>query len=167
MWCECPRMPDHPTILVMDHDEENFRWCADVLRQVDPSTRVVWACGTADAAAYLERREGYDDRKFFPAPDLIFVALRPPEANTLAFVRWMRAQTAWGDVPTLGLSACGDDFDASRALSAGLTAFLHQPCEEEKFATLLRGVLEHWREGGAARRAPWPGAVALPESCAA
>jgi CheY-like chemotaxis protein len=162
-------MHDAPTILLIDHDEENFRYLAARLRSVVPvPPRVVWACSSADAVAYLEGRDGYDDRKFFPLPDVVLLSPQSPATANYDLVRWLRGQGGFRALPVLALCACGDEFDASRAAAAGVSAFFHQPCDERRLTEMLAGVVAHWRQGDASCFGVWPGAVALPaQSCAA
>lgn len=162
-------MHEPPTILLVDNDEDDFRCVADALRAIVSSPpRVAWACSAADAVAYLEGRDGYADRKFFPLPDLVLVAVKPPAEAKLDFVRWLRTQGEFRALPVLALSPGGDEFDAARAVEAGVSALYHQPCEAERLSVLLAGIVAHWREGGAGRFSAWPGAVVLAaQSCAA
>lgn len=158
-----------PTILLVENDEENFRCLATALRAVLPvPPRVAWACSSADAAAYLERRDGYDDRKFFPTPDVVLLDLPLPATAHYDLVRWLRGHGEFRTLPVLVLSACGDEFDASRAAEAGVSAFFHRPCGEGRLVELLAGIVAHWRQGDASCFGAWPGAMALPaQSCAA
>lgn len=162
-------MHDAPTILLIENDEENFRCLSAALRAVMPvPPRVAWACGSADAVAYLEGQDGYADRKFFPAPDLVLLDLQSPTVAKYDFVRWLRGQAALRTLPVLALSPCGDEFDAARAAEAGVSAFLHQPCDPARLTEMFAGVVAHWRHGGASCFGTWPGAVPLPaQSCAA
>lgn len=162
-------MHDAPTILLVENDEESFRCLAAALRAVAPvPPRVAWACSSADAVAYLEGRDGYEDRKFFPAPDLVLLDLQSPATAKYDFVRWLRGYGDFRKLPVLALSACGDEFDASRAAEAGVSAFFHQPCDEARLTELLSGIVTHWRQGCGSCFGSWPGAVTLPaQSCAA
>jgi CheY-like chemotaxis protein len=162
-------MHDAPTILLVENDEDNFRHLSAALRAVVPvPPRVVWACGSADAVAYLEGREGYGDRKFFPAPDLVLLDLQSPAAAPYDFVRWLRSHGDFRSLPVLALSACGDEFDAARAAEAGVSAFFHQPCDANRLTEVFAGVVAHWRTGAASCFGAWPGALTLPaQSCAA
>lgn len=161
-------MHDAPTILLIENDEDGFRCLSTALRAVAPAPRVVWACGTADAAAYLEGRDGYEDRKFFPLPDFVMVDLVTPADSKLDFVRWLRSRNdRLRALPVLGLSAGGDEFEAMRATAAGVTAFFRQPCEPERLTRLMTSIVAHWREGGLSRFVPWPGSAVTVQSCAA
>lgn len=162
-------MHDAPTILLVENDEENFRCLSAALRAVAPvPPRIAWACGSADAVAYLEGRDGYADRKFFPTPDLVLLDLRSPSVATFEFVRWLREQSDFRRLPVLALSVCGDEFDAARAADAGVSAFFHQPCDSTRLTELFAALVAHWRRGGANCFGSWPGAMALPaQSCAA
>lgn len=156
-------MHDTPTILLVENDEESFRSLAGALRAVTPvPPRVAWACSSADAVAYLEGRDGYDDRKFFPVPDLVLLDLQSPATAPYDFVRWLRAHGEFRSLPVLALSACGDEFDASRATEAGVSAFFHQPCDPARLTELFAGIVTHWRRAEASCFGQWPGAVALP-----
>jgi CheY-like chemotaxis protein len=161
-------MHDAPTILVIENDEEAYRCVSAALRSVAPAPRVAWACGAADAAAYLEGQDGYADRTFFPLPDVVLLDLKTPAETELEFVRWLRSRSGFRSLPVLALSTGGDEFDAARAAEAGVTAFFHVPCDAARLAELFAGVVAHWRAAGSSRFCPWPGAVALPvQSCAA
>jgi CheY-like chemotaxis protein len=161
-------MPDAPTLLLIENDEDDFRCLSAALRSVAPSPRVAWARDVSDAAAYLEGQDGYAERKFFPWPDLVLLDLKAPTETPLGFVRWLRGRRECRALPVLALSACAGDFEVVRAAEAGVTAFFPRPCEAARLTELLGGFVAHWRSGAASRFAPWPGAVALStQSCAA
>lgn len=161
-------MPDTPTVLLIESDEDDFRSFSGALRSAVPPPRVAWACGTAEASAYLKGQDGYADRTFFPLPDLVLLSLKTPPTVKLEWVRWLRGRGTFHALPVLALSASGDECDATRAAAAGATAFVHLPSEERRRNELLAEVVAHWRRGAAGRFAPWPGAVAIPaQSCAA
>ncbi|MBI2514508.1 MAG: hypothetical protein HYV96_21240 [Opitutae bacterium] len=161
-------MPDTPTVLLIESDEDAFRCFTAALRGAAPPPRVAWACGTAEAIAYLEGQDGYADRTFFPLPDLVLLSLKTPLTTKLDWVRWLRGSGAFHALPVLALSAGGDECDAARAAAAGATAFVHLPSESARQNELFAEIVALWRRGGAGRFASWPGAVATPaQSCAA
>jgi DNA-binding NarL/FixJ family response regulator len=61
----------------------------------------------------------------------------------------------------LVLSPCSDSNEAVRAHAAGASGYFCRPADETRLAELLGAIVRHWREGGVARRAPWPGAVEI------
>lgn len=161
-------MPDTPTILLIENDEEDYRWLASLLRAQEFPVRVHWARGMGDAIAYLRGADGYDDRKFFPYPDLVLfdVAMRLDDARET--IIWAQAQPDFRQLPFLVLSPSAVPEEAVRAMGAGATACFARPATPERLRALFAGIIAHWRKGPIGRHAPWPGALELPaESCAA
>jgi CheY-like chemotaxis protein len=161
-------MPDTPTILLIENDEEDFRWLASVLRAQEFPVRVHWARGVGDAIAYLRGADGYDDRKFFPYPDLVLLDVATRLDAARETLVWMQAQPEFHSLPILVLSPAAEAHEAERAMAAGAAACFARPATEDRLRALFASIIAHWRKGPIGCHAPWPGAVELPaESCAA
>lgn len=154
-------MSDTPTILLIENDEEDFRWLASQLRAQEFPVRVHWARGIGDAVAYLRGADGYDDRKFFPYPDLAVLDVATPLDQARELIVWAEAQPEFQGLPLLVLSPSAKPAEATRALAVGATACFARPATPERVRELFAGILAHWRKGPIGRHAPWPGALEL------
>lgn len=157
-----------PTILLIENDEEDFRWLASLLRAQEFPVRVHWARGIGDAVAYLRGADGYDDRKFFPYPDLVLLDVPTRLDAARETIVWAQAQPEFQGLPFLVLSPAAAPLEAERAMGAGAAACFVRPPAPERLRELFAGIVAHWRKGPIGCHAPWPGAVEMPaEFCAA
>jgi DNA-binding response OmpR family regulator len=155
-------MAETPTVLVITPDEEEFRELAAAWRAQEFPVRVHWAHGVGDAVAYLCGADGYDDRRFFPLPDALLLAVATRLDGALETIVWSRSHAEFEKLPLLVLAPVVTAADAERALGAGATACYVRPLVAERTRALFAGVLAHLRKGPIGRHAPWPGAVDAP-----
>jgi CheY-like chemotaxis protein len=121
----------HPTVLVVDDDQEIRRLVMDVLRRA--GYRVIEAGDGPEALAMVTQTR----------PDLVLLDMTMPGGMDGAEVaRQMRTRFAEHPVPVVALSGGRDPSDRRRALDAGCSLYLTKPCAPSRLrravATLLR-----------------------------
>jgi len=137
-------MTRNSTVLLVEKDEDDFRFFSAALREGASGRRVHWAHDAEDARAYLAGVEGYSDRTIFPPPDLILVDLRRPGVGELEFVRWLRGGAEGAHIPVVALSAAHDPGDWTRAKALGVDAFHLRPAEPRRLAALVDSLVRFW-----------------------
>lgn len=136
------------TVLLVERDEQDFRFLHTALRRNGAARRVQWAHDADDACAYLAGVDGYADRAIFPQPDVILVDLRKPGVGELEFVRWMRTQADVAGIPVVALTAGHNPRDWECARELGVNAFHLRPADPARLAELVDSIVRFW----AARR---------------
>jgi CheY-like chemotaxis protein len=73
--------------------------------------------------------------------DVILCDLLMPEMDGFTFIRQVRAQARWRDVPIIALTALGDDADYRRTWESGFDGHLTKPIEQRQLAAVIRAVI--------------------------
>jgi two-component system, chemotaxis family, CheB/CheR fusion protein len=79
--------------------------------------------------------------------DVILCDLLMPEMDGFTFIRQVRAQARWRDIPMIAVTALGDDADYRRTWEAGFDGHLTKPIEQGQLAAVIRAAVR-------ARRSP-------------
>jgi DNA-binding response OmpR family regulator len=77
-----------------------------------------------------------------PAPDLVLLDVMLPYVDGFEIVGLIRAQTGWGAVPVLMLTAKNTERDTVRALDAGANDFIIKPFQPQELLARLRRFLK-------------------------
>ena len=88
----------------------------------------------AEAVAYLEGRDEFNDRTKYPLPDVIILDLNLPGMDGFDFLKWFR-QTSGLSLPILVFTVSGSVEDKARALAEGATGYFVKP---KDFETLVK-----------------------------
>ncbi|MBM4265741.1 MAG: response regulator [Deltaproteobacteria bacterium] len=125
----------HPTVLVVDDDQDIRHFVMDVLRRA--GYRVMEAGDGAEALAVATETR----------PDLVLLDMAMPGGmDGAAVAREMCARFAESPIPLVALSGGRDPSDRRRALDAGCSLYLTKPCAPARLrkvvATMLRPAVE-------------------------
>ena len=81
-------------------------------------------------------------------PALILLDLKLPRVNGLDFLRWLRQQAAFRQLPVLILTASDHALDLERARELGANAYFIKPCNLDDRKTFARGLKLWLQEEG-------------------
>ena len=119
---------DPRTVLIADDDASNRGLVTQLLESVGFIVHAV-----TDGQQALRRMPEV-------RPHLIISDLVMPVMDGVALVKALRAESSWGVIPVIAMSASASDYTREEALQAGFTAFIPKPL---RLASLLQTVGEH------------------------
>lgn len=123
-----PRL--HPTVLVVDDDQDIRRLVMDVLLRA--GYRVVEAGDGPSALAAADETR----------PDLVLLDMTMPGGmDGVAVAREMRTRFAESPIPLVVLSGGRDPADRRRALDAGCSLYLTKPCAPARLRKIVATML--------------------------
>jgi CheY-like chemotaxis protein len=88
----------------------------------------------------INGREGLDLLKK-NIPDLIFLDLKMPEIDGFEFMRLLKKNTDWANIPVVILSAISDKETIIQSIEMGVVDYLTKPLEIEKVISLTKSIL--------------------------
>lgn len=135
------------TLLIVEDDENDFHFINSALRKSSIRLRVQWAHDGAEACAYLSGEGAFEDRRFFPLPDIVVLDLKMPRLNGFDLLRWVRSQPEYMTLPLIVLSSSDYVADIENAYALGATSYFVKPMVLENFSALFRSIAEYWDRG--------------------
>lgn len=140
------RLSHKPTLLVVEDDVNLVDGMRDIL-EVNGYTVLTAKNG----------QQGLDVLHSQPKPpDLILSDIMMPVMDGYEFLKKLREQTAWLQIPFIFLTAKGERADVKFARSMGIEDYVIKPFDAESLLSTVYGTLKRWAELGAA----WRGEVA-------
>ena len=112
-----------PVILLMENDEADVFLFRRALSQLNFTGTVRLVGSVGQARAYLEGSGVYQDREYFPAPDLIVTDMHLPGSSGNDFLAWVRQREQFAAIPLVFLSGTFLPPDKVRAEELGADAF--------------------------------------------
>jgi CheY-like chemotaxis protein len=100
----------------------------------------------SEAMDYLLGNGPYGDRAEHPLPDVIVTDIKMPVLDGLKFVRWLRHQDPFKNIPVLFLSSSSVAGDAPSAASLGATDYVTKPAHEPAWEALYASVMSKCRK---------------------
>ena len=95
-----------------------------------------------EAREYLEGRGRYVDRAYYPMPDLIVSDLKMPSQSGLEFLKWLRDQSGFREIPFVMFSGSGLPVDQARATELGALAYFTESGDFQTSIDRIRAILE-------------------------
>jgi DNA-binding response OmpR family regulator len=132
-------MPSNPLVWVND-DQNYMLLVRRALRTSGVPNPVLWVQGFEFVRSYLGGLDDKDRTYFFPC--LIVVEVRPPAADALLFLSWIRAR-AFATVPLVLLDA-QSGLDVWEAKELGATEVLAKLVEREAIQALVTRIIREW-----------------------
>src|SRR4051812_50113585 len=87
-----------------------------------------------EAIKYLQGVEPYADRQRYPLPCIIITDLKMPRMDGLGFLRWLKDQEQFHQVPRLVLRSSGKDRNGKKAVRLGAWVIFVKPSGGNEFA---------------------------------
>jgi len=76
-------------------------------------------------------RDGFDRLKQMDQPDLVLVDWNMPHTDGISFIREVRADGGYDDLPVVMVTTNTELSQVSRALDAGASEYLMKPCTKD------------------------------------
>jgi two-component system, sensor histidine kinase and response regulator len=136
------RLRKKPTLLVVEDDANLVDGMRDIL-EVNGYTVLTAKNG----------QQGLDILRSQPkAPDLILSDIMMPVMDGYEFLKKLREQSAWLQIPFIFLTAKGERADVKFARSMGIEDYVIKPFDAESLLSTVYGTLKRWDELGSAWR---------------
>jgi len=118
-----------PKVLLVDSSDDCRAIYATILRHGGFAVTVAACAGEALSVA----RQA--------PPDLVVLAVTPPQGEALRVVRAFRAEAATARVPLLALSTVPSEDEREQLRAEGLTAYAAKPCTPLELLAEVRRIL--------------------------
>jgi len=92
-----------------------------------------------EALAWLPRWEAGE-----PTPLVILLDLKLPRVSGLEFLRRIKADKRWCNIPVVVLTSSTDDLDISSAYQLGANSYIVKPVDFDKFMDVATQIEVYW-----------------------
>ena|ERR1700722_66597 len=133
-----------PTILYVDDDDNDVVLLKHAIRAAQLSFQVQPVNDPEKAAAYLNGKGVYADRKCFPFPELVLLDLKMPRMHGLEVLAWIRSQPLLKRLVVIVLTASNHDSEINRAYDMGANSYLVKPVELDALIEMVKGIGAYW-----------------------
>lgn len=135
-------MKRFPLILLLENDQNDVFWFRRALTacRVEADVRIVET--VAQARDYLQGRGEFSDRTYYRMPDLIVTDFKMHGHTGIEFIRWLRRESDYKEIPVVMYSGTALPQDKAAALESGALAFYQKSGD---FQTVCRNVTEIMR----------------------
>jgi two-component system response regulator len=131
-----------PAILLIENDEADIFLFRRALSRLgfDGALRVV--CSVSEARDYLDGHGSFDDREYYPLPDLIVcdMHLHGPTGND--FLEWIRTENRFAAIPFVFLSGSFVAADQTKSTELGAGAFYTKSGDIDVLVDRVRSILK-------------------------
>lgn len=105
----------------------------------------VFICGNVpDAVSYLQGKGAYTDRNKYPYPYAIISDLHMPAENGLDFLRWLRTEAPFQNLPVIILTGSSAPAHIKEAYELGAANVLEKPPTLPAFTAMINQLAEEW-----------------------
>jgi CheY-like chemotaxis protein len=111
------------TILLLENDDDDAFFFRRALVALDADSNLRIVPSVTQAREYIEGKGAFQDRQYFPLPDLIVSDLKMPGQTGIEFLQWLNTHTEYRQIPFVMLSGSALPEDRDAALRAGARAF--------------------------------------------
>jgi CheY-like chemotaxis protein len=140
-------------LLVEDREEDVFFLRRAFSRMGAPvDVRVVG--NGAEAQAYLSGEEPFQDRSYFPAPDIVVCDFKMPRRSGVEFLQWMRKQKDFEALPFVLLSGSALPHEKDLALHLGADLYLRKTADFSKMMEHAQMILRLMQQQRSDRARP-------------
>lgn len=129
-------------ILHVENNREDALLLARACTAADLPADFFEVRGGNDAVAYIQGVVPFTDRGKNPLPDLVILNLKLPGLNGFEFLRWLRCESGFRELPALVFTESRTREDKERAITAGASGYFVKPME---FGAVVR-IAESFRE---------------------
>jgi DNA-binding response OmpR family regulator len=98
-----------------------------------------------DTVSAINGTEAVEALENDPLPHLVLLDLMLPEISGIEFLKQMRSQSRYNDVPVIILSALTEPEQIREGLSEGADRYLTKPYLANNLVKTVREVIEHGR----------------------
>jgi DNA-binding response OmpR family regulator len=123
-------------LVIEDSAEDAFL----ILQAITTADCQAFVCRkVSEAKAYLEGSGLFFDRRKYPLPDAMIADLEIAGDSGLDFIRWLRAQPKFEQLPTYVLSGALSKENIAEAQNLGVSRVMQKP---QEFRTLERALAQ-------------------------
>ena len=134
---------NEPTILVLEDEENDLFFLRRALATCDFKGCVRVVQTTSQARDYLEGRGTYADRNYYLLPDLIVTDFKMKGATGVEFLRWLRKEKIYAEIPVVMFSGTALPQDKAAALECGALAFFSKSGDFRTVCQSVEGILKY------------------------
>jgi CheY-like chemotaxis protein len=109
-------------------------------------TRVIVVYFDQDAVDYLAGAGGYQDRRKYPPPVIVFLDLKLPMMSGHEVLAWIRAQRQLESLLVVVLTSSNEPSDIRRSYSLGANSYLMKPLTARQLVDLAKAFNWSWME---------------------
>jgi CheY-like chemotaxis protein len=131
-----------PIMLLLENDEADiFLFRRALLRLRFKGTLRVLSSVT-EARSYLLGNAPFDDREYYPLPDMIVSDMSLSGETGNDFLRWLRRSDQFGVIPFVFLSGSFLPTDQARSVELGTSGFFAKTADMSVMIERVRGILK-------------------------
>lgn len=130
-----------PVVLLIEDNGGDAILLQDALREVGFECAVVTAENAVQAYRFLQRRAPYSEA---PAPDLVLLDLNLPVISGGEFLRELRRDARWRDLPVIVFSSSRREADVTDAIALGALRYLPKPPLWTGYVDSAREIAREW-----------------------
>jgi CheY-like chemotaxis protein len=136
-----------PTILLIENDDNDVFLFRRALSRCHYLGDVRITGSAWEARNYLEGRERFTDRRYYPIPDLIVSDLHLPGASGIEFVRWLRSEPQFEKIPLILWSGSMPEGELKRVLEhSGITDYALKTANFALLCDKVEGMLNRLKK---------------------
>lgn len=133
-----------PTLLVIEDAEDQAILVGHAARRSHPGLLVHSVGNGFEGTAYLAGIEPFDDRRYFPLPNLVILDLFMPEVDGFSVLGWMRGRPELKDIPVVVLTGSPNPADEARALELGAERVYKKPGELTALGDVVKEIVQSY-----------------------
>jgi CheY-like chemotaxis protein len=137
-----------PTLLVLEHEEDNAMLFSLAARRAHPGLDVRRVTDGQQARAYLTRQPPFEDGRRNPRPDLFVLDLATAQAEGLAVLEWLREQPELAPLQRVAVVGHEDPGDPEAALTLGVAAVFRRAADIGQLDDQVKRIVRAWIRPG-------------------
>lgn len=145
------RREDH--ILLAEDNPDDALLIQAALQKVGVLNPVHVVTSRSEVIGYFKGEGRYADRKQYPLPTLVLLALLRPLLNDFAALRWIRQHHEFDNVHVAIFSGMDYEEEARVALELGADCYRAKPCRFDELVETCKQIRDRWRAKGNDRAA--------------
>ncbi len=131
------------TVLHVEDDPDHAHLVGRTLQQRN-GVDVHWAADGEKALDYLLRRNGFQDPKTSPRPDLVLLDLRLPKVDGLEILERIKSDQELLKIPVVIFTSSEAEKDVAQAYSSFVNSYLVKPVGFEDFRKMMDHLAAYW-----------------------
>jgi CheY-like chemotaxis protein len=137
---------DPGAILLVEDNEDDVFLMKHSLTSAGVSNPLYVVESGQDAVDYLAGAGGYQDRRKYPPPVIVFLDLKLPMMSGHEVLAWIRAQRQLESLLVVVLTSSNEPSDIRRSYSLGANSYLMKPLTARQLVDLAKAFNWSWME---------------------
>jgi CheY-like chemotaxis protein len=133
-------------ILLVEDNEDDVFLMRHALTTAGVSNPVFVVESGQEAIDYLSGSGGYQDRRQFPLPVIVFLDLKLPLMSGHEVLAWIRGQRQLESLLVVVLTSSNEPSDVRRSYSLGANSYLMKPLTSRQLVDLAKAFNWSWME---------------------